>query len=155
MGRCREMGIAYARGPWGYTVLRTTYSDESDALWPIALEKLRRWVVQYFIYYNYLATNKNDSSVNDELGRRYIVEVLEDTDSEKLKFPDLARASQDDIKSLTHVFEAWVRNAVGNAVDNVGFDPLDNLRFCDFLVIDEGSLRSLTALPDETPPPCL
>ncbi|KAF4930442.1 hypothetical protein CGCVW01_v000983 [Colletotrichum viniferum] len=26
-----------------------------------------------------------------------------------------------------------------------------NPRFCDFLVIDEGSLRSLAALPEETP----
>lgn len=131
-----------------WLVLRTTYSDESDALWPIAMEKLRRWVTQYFIHLNRLAMNKSDGSINEELGRRFIVEVFEDADSEKLKFPDLANASQDDIKSLTDVFDAWLRNAVGN----VEVDPVDSPRFSDFLIIDEGSLRSLAALPDETPP---
>jgi hypothetical protein len=112
------------------------------------LEKLRRWIGHYFIHLNRLAKNKNDGSVNEELARRFIVEVVQDTASEKLKLPDLAKANQDDIKSLTDVFEASVRNAVGND----DFTPVYNPRFCDFLAIDEGSLRSLAALPDETPP---
>lgn len=72
MGRMYELwdsmrcGTTYAHGSWGYTgilvavqsmipqltlpVLRTTYSEESDRLWPIAMAKLRLWVVDYFIY---------------------------------------------------------------------------------------------------------
>lgn len=37
--------------------------------------------------------NKNDCSINEELRRRFIVEGFEDTDSEKLKFHDLSKAS--------------------------------------------------------------
>ncbi|RYO97489.1 hypothetical protein DL765_011185 [Monosporascus sp. GIB2] len=147
MGRCQSSGVGYANGSWGYTVLRTAYSAEADAIWATALGKLRRWVTQYFIHQNRLIHNKPDSSVNEEVARRFILEVFEDPNSEKLKLPDIAKASQDDITPLTDVFEAWVHNAVGN----VDFDPADNPRFCNFLVIDEGSLRSLVALPDETP----
>jgi len=57
------------------------------------MEKLRRWVTQYFIHTNRLAMNKNDCSINEELRRRFIVEGFEDTDSEKLKFHDLSKAS--------------------------------------------------------------
>ncbi|RYP68288.1 hypothetical protein DL771_006790 [Monosporascus sp. 5C6A] len=66
---------------------------------------------------------------------------------EKLTLHDLVKANQDDIKSLTNVFESWIQIAVGK----VDFDPADNPRFCNFLIIDEGSLRPLVALPDETP----
>lgn len=113
------------------------------------MEKLRRWVTHYFIHTNRLIKNKPDSSVNEELARRFILEVIPgDKESEKLKLPGLSGAGQGDIKSRTGVFDAWLRNAVGS----VEFAPADNPRFCDFLVIDEGSLRSLAALPDETPP---
>ncbi|RYP89407.1 hypothetical protein DL769_000058 [Monosporascus sp. CRB-8-3] len=71
---------------------------------------------QYFILENRLINKKPDSSVNEELGRRFIL-------------------------------EAWVHIAIGK----VDFDPADNPRLCNSLVIDEGSLRSLVALPDETP----
>lgn len=112
------------------------------------MEKMKRWVTQYFIHQNRLIKYKPDASVNEELARRFILEVIEDKDSMELKLPDLARANQSDIETLTKVFETWRDNAVGN----VEFDPLDNPRFCDFLVIDENALRSLAALPDNTPP---
>ncbi|OBT80372.1 hypothetical protein VF21_00740 [Pseudogymnoascus sp. 05NY08] len=149
MCRYKDSG-RYAEGSWGYTVLRTTYSDESNTLWPIALENLRRWVTQYFVHLNRLATNSSDSSVNEELGRRFILEEV-DVDLEKINVPDLDKASQDDIKALTNVFESWLRNAVGDVDGNAEFNIQDSARFCDFLVIDEGSLRSLAALPKETP----
>jgi hypothetical protein len=131
-------------------VLRTTYSDESNTLWPIALENLRRWVTQYFVHLNRLATNKSDSSVNEELGRRFILEEV-DVDLEKINVPDFDNASQDDIKALTNVFDSWLCNAVGDVDSNAEFNIQDSARFCDFLVIDEGSLRSLATLPKETP----
>lgn len=105
----------------------------------------------YFVHLNRLATNKSDGSVNVELGRRFIIEEV-DVDSEKLNIPDLEKASQDDIKSLTNVFDSWLRNAVGDVDGNAEFNIQDSARFCDFLIIDEGSLRSLAALPKETPP---
>ncbi|KFZ12468.1 hypothetical protein V502_07060 [Pseudogymnoascus sp. VKM F-4520 (FW-2644)] len=150
MYRYKNSGVRYAEGSWGYTVLRTAYSDESDTLWPIGLENLRRWVTQYFVHLNRLAANKSDGSVNDELGRRFIIEEV-DVDSEKLNVPDLGKASQDDIKALTNVFYSWLRSAV-DVEGNAEFNIQDSARFCDFLVIDEGSLRSLAALPKETPP---
>ncbi|OBT84881.1 hypothetical protein VE02_05927 [Pseudogymnoascus sp. 03VT05] len=149
MCRYKDSG-RYAEGSWGYTVLRTTYSDESNTLRPIVLGNLRRWVTQYFVHLNRLATNKSDSSVNEELGRRFILEEV-DVDSEKINVPDLDKATQDDIKALTNVFDYWLRNAVGDVDGNAEFNIQDSARFCDFLVIDEGSLRSLAALPKETP----
>ncbi|KFY87359.1 hypothetical protein V500_07004 [Pseudogymnoascus sp. VKM F-4518 (FW-2643)] len=83
-------------------------------------------------------------------GRRFIIEEV-DVDSEKLNVPDLGKASQDDIKALTNVFDSWLRSAV-DVEGNAEFNIQDSARFCDFLVIDEGSLRSLAALPKETPP---
>ncbi|ETS85605.1 hypothetical protein PFICI_03630 [Pestalotiopsis fici W106-1] len=141
-------GSTYAHGSWGYTVLRTIYSDESDRLWPIALAKLRLWVTKYFIHYGRLTENKPDGTVNFELGRRFVLEVVESKELEALQLPDLAKANQNDIKSLTGIFDAWLRQAV--KTDEVQFNR--NPRFVDFLIIDEGSLRSLAALPEETIP---
>ncbi|OBT63851.1 hypothetical protein VE03_06582 [Pseudogymnoascus sp. 23342-1-I1] len=126
----------YAEGSWGYTV---------------GLENLKRWVTQYFVHINRLVTHKSDGSVNEELGRRFILEEV-DVDSEKLNIPDLDKASQDDIKALTDVFDSWLRSAVGDVKNIDKFNVKHSARFHDFLVIDEGSLRSLAALPKETPP---
>lgn len=145
MGRCKGQGITYSQGSWGYTVLRTVYSDEADGLWQIAMEKLQRWVTDYFIHENRLISSKPDASVNEELAGRFALEVVED--KETLNFPNLSEASQEDIGSLTQAFETWRRKALGD----VEFDLRDSPRFCDFLVIDEGALRSIAGLPNETP----
>lgn len=141
-------GTTYAHGSWGYTVLRTTYSDESDRLWPIALARLRHWVADYFIHYLRLMANKPDMTVNNELGRRFVLEVVESKELEALQLPDLAKATQDDIKSLTGIFDAWLLRAVGDDLARPNCNP----RFVDFIVVDEDSLRSLAALPEETIP---
>ncbi|KAL5350647.1 hypothetical protein ACLOAV_004216 [Pseudogymnoascus australis] len=106
---------------------------------------------QYFVHINRLVTNKSDGSINEELGRRFILEEV-DVDSEKLNISDLDKASQDDIKSLTNVFDSWLRSAVSDGENNDEFNVQHSARFHDFLVVDEGSLRSLAALPKETPP---
>ena len=126
-------------------VLRTAYSDDADGLWQAALEKLQRWVTDYFIHENRLITNKPDASVNEELARRFVLEVVED--KKTLNFPNLSEVSQEDIGSLTRAFETWRHKALGD----VEFDLRDSPRFCDFLVIDEGALRSIAGLPNETP----
>ncbi|KFY77539.1 hypothetical protein V498_09306 [Pseudogymnoascus sp. VKM F-4517 (FW-2822)] len=97
----------YTEGSWGYTILRTIYSDESNKLWPVG-------------------------SVNEELGRRFILEEV-DVDSEKLNIPDLDKASQDDIKALTNVFDSWLRSAVGDVENNDVFNVQHSARFHDFL----------------------
>ncbi|KAF4482118.1 hypothetical protein CGGC5_v010001 [Colletotrichum fructicola Nara gc5] len=104
--RCANLGLTYAQASWGYTILRTAYSEESNALWQEVIEKMKRWVTQYLVYIDYLRSNKSDASVTKEIARRFAVDVVEDQGGP---------------------------------------------RFCDFLVIDEGSLCSLAALPDETP----
>lgn len=98
------------------------------------MENLRRWVTRYFVYLNRLTTNKSDGSVNDKLGRRFIIEKV-DVDSEKLSIPDLNKASQDNIKAPTNVFDSWLRNAASDVDDNAEFDIQDSARFYDFLVI--------------------
>ncbi|KAH0421149.1 hypothetical protein CcaCcLH18_13616 [Colletotrichum camelliae] len=117
MGRCRQSGVTYAEGSWGYTVLRVVYTQDE---------------------------------INEELARRFVLEVVENKALKDLNLPNLSTDTpQQDIKSLTQIFEDWRKEAIG---DNTDLDPRDNTRFCDFLVIDEASLRTLVALPDETPP---
>ncbi|KAI8166565.1 hypothetical protein KHU50_006766 [Colletotrichum sp. SAR 10_65] len=86
------------------------------------------------------------------MARRFAVDVVEDQGgySKALRhYPDLVGASQQDIKSLVEIFETWRGNTLGNV--DMETNNRYNPRFCDFLVIDEGSLRSLAALPEETP----
>ena len=84
-------------------MLRTTNSNGSNTLWLVGLENLKRWVTQYSVHLNRLATNKSDGPVNEELESRFILQDV-DVDTEKLDIPDLDKASQDDIKTLTKVF---------------------------------------------------
>lgn len=60
---------------------------------------------------------------------------------------------------LTRIFNTWAEGFLSNTKCGVRdedgdiiFSRRDNPRFCDFLVIDEGTLRSLAARPAETPP---
>ncbi|CAI0651010.1 unnamed protein product [Colletotrichum noveboracense] len=150
--RCANLGVTYAQGSWGYTILRTAYSEESNALWQVVLEKMKRWVTQYLVYIDYLRSNKSDASVTKEIARRFAVDVVEDQGghSKALRhYPNLTGASQQDIKSLVEIFETWRGNTLGDV--DMETSSRYNPRFCDFLVIDEGSLRSLAALPEETP----
>ncbi|KAG7288407.1 hypothetical protein NEMBOFW57_007939 [Staphylotrichum longicolle] len=144
-------------------LLRTTYSDESDALWPTAMANLAHWTAQYFVHDNRLATGKPDGSANEELGRRLVLEVLDDAETvSALKglhlLADLAAAktglassssSQEHFETLTRLFDGWVRQTIGPDRDDDTRDP----RFYDFLVVDERALRSLAVLPNEIPPP--
>ncbi|KAK4118722.1 hypothetical protein N657DRAFT_659464 [Parathielavia appendiculata] len=126
VARYRNAGVTYGLGSWGYTVLRTASSDEADALWPMAMEKLKRWATRYFVHYTRFIDGKPDPSANEDIASRFALDVLDDVytvaEIQALNLPrDLSQASQEDI------------------------------RLCDFLVI-EGTLRSLARLLDETPP---
>ncbi|KAF4930435.1 hypothetical protein CGCVW01_v000984 [Colletotrichum viniferum] len=116
--RCANLGVTYAQGSWGYTnyhstdtsplILRTAYSEESNALWQEVIEKMKRWVTQYLVYIDYLRSNKSDASVTKEMARRFAVDVVDDQGghSKALRhYPILTGASQQDIKSLVEIFE--------------------------------------------------
>ncbi|KAK7959257.1 uncharacterized protein PG986_004111 [Apiospora aurea] len=151
----RQPPGTYARGSWGYTILRTVYTPESDALLPSVLAKLERWMSQYHLHINRFPfwgelgeakhKKRSNGSINDELGRRFRIELVQD--EKKLNMPHLQNASQLDICSLCDVFDVWVAS--------VGQDPHAQYplspRFCDCLVIDEDSLRMLLEIPDEPP----
>ncbi|KAK8021785.1 hypothetical protein PG990_006923 [Apiospora arundinis] len=136
---------AYARGSWGYT--------KSDDLFPSALAKLEIWVRQYHLHINRFPMwgkrgeaeheKLSDGSVNDELGRRFRVELVQD--ETRLNMPYLNLASQEDIRSLCDVFDDWVASVGQDPQAKYSLSP----RFCDCLVVDEEALRSLAALPDE------
>ncbi|KAF3807195.1 hypothetical protein GCG54_00008650 [Colletotrichum gloeosporioides] len=90
MGRCRQSGVTYAEGSWGYTVLRVVYTQESDELWPIALQKLNRWITRYFIHGNRLIKNKPNGEINEELARRFVLKAVKNKALESLKLPNLS-----------------------------------------------------------------
>ncbi|KAK8119696.1 ankyrin repeat-containing domain protein [Apiospora kogelbergensis] len=138
----------YARGSWGYT--------KSDDMFPAAIAKLDVWMRKYHLHIHRFPMwgekgeaqhqKKANGSINDELGRRFRVELLEDKD--RLDLPHLNRAAHDDICFLCDVFDTWVAR--------VGQDPplaetSISPRFCDCLVVDDEALRSLAALPEDPP----
>jgi hypothetical protein len=112
------------------------------------MDKLHRWVTQYLIHYNRIANEETDRRVWDEFGRRLALDVV-DVDPEKTKLPDdLVHATDDDIKALDAVFEEWLCQTIGTEMA-AKFERRYQPRFCDFLVVDEMSLRSLADLPGE------
>ncbi|KAK8128432.1 hypothetical protein PG984_009540 [Apiospora sp. TS-2023a] len=81
-------------------VLRTVYTPESDALLPSVLVKLERWRSQYHLHINRFPfwgelgeaehKKRSNGSVNDELGRRFRIKLVQD--KEKLNLPHLQHA---------------------------------------------------------------
>ncbi|KAK7994899.1 hypothetical protein PG990_013672 [Apiospora arundinis] len=138
-----------ARGSWGYTI----YTPESDDLFPSAIAKLERWVREHHLHINRFpmfgekgrAKHKSDGSLNDELARRFRVDLVQDEN--RLNLPRLSGASQDDIRALCDVFNEWVVSVGQDPSAEVSLSP----RFFDCLVVDEDALRSLVALPEEPP----
>ena len=133
----------------GYTVLRTVYTPESDALFPAAMERLCKYVSFWchegrFPSYGERAEQKQITFVepNDELVRRFHLDVVEDL--ERLAGLD------GDADGLTDYFRWWVAgvDAGGAGAHERGWDP----RFCTYLVVDAESLASLAGIPVEPPP---
>jgi hypothetical protein len=128
------------------------------------MDRLKLWVTRYFVHYTRLIDGKPDPSANEDMASRFALDVLDDANTvlgiKALNLPDdLSRASQEDIRALTRIFDAWAEGVLSNTKCGVRYEDGDiifsrgdNPRFCDFLVIDEAALRSLATLPDETPP---
>jgi hypothetical protein len=135
---------------WGYTILRTAYTRESDELFPIALERLMNQV-HYWCHYTRFpafglvcAENRVDfDEPNKELLRRFYLEVVEDR--EGLGHLD---SGSDDARfvALGDYFRRWVEGA-----EKAGH-PEDSPRFIVCLVLDSASIASLAELPEELPP---
>lgn len=85
---------------------------------------------------------KTNPTYNDELWRRFHLDILEDADglSAESDNPSLNRTQ------LSNYFKKWVLSKGGDP------EEYGNPRFWDCLVINEESMKSLLALPDETPP---
>ncbi|KAH6988493.1 hypothetical protein EDB80DRAFT_730179 [Ilyonectria destructans] len=147
--------LKYARGTWGYTILRTVYTEESDLLFPIVVKKLQKWVTEVWVHWRRFPRwgekgeegKKSNGSVNDEVARRFCVEVIED--KENLNIPELKDASPEDIKLLCDRFSSWAIG-VGGDPEHRGYATTPRMLL--FLAIDSSSLHNLVKLLDETPP---
>lgn len=144
----------YARGSWGYTVLRTVYTTESDALFSVALERLKLWVEysvrssgsQFLPFGKQVMKQQQQAGPgeggNDETWRRFHLDVVEDKEA----LEKLDDATAENFLGLRDYFRQWVRR--------VGEDPSRssaNARFCDCIVINTGSLASLGSMADQPP----
>ncbi|KAK3899426.1 hypothetical protein C8A05DRAFT_18140 [Staphylotrichum tortipilum] len=144
-------------GSWGFTVLRTVYTPESDVLFPLAMERLRR-VVQYWCHYTRFpgigASCEEwkvvDGSWNDEVFRRFWLDVVEDR--EGLGGLDSGSGGDEGERfgALAEYFRRWcegvdTQSDTGDVRDK---DP----RFTSCLVVDGESLAALAQIPEEVPP---
>ncbi|KAK4041885.1 hypothetical protein C8A01DRAFT_34134 [Parachaetomium inaequale] len=140
-----------AHGSWGYTILRTAYGPESDALFAVALERLKSQVYWWgnhtgrFSAFGALCEEYrvDYDEPNQELFRRFYVEVIED--KEGLAHLD-GGADEARFTALGEYFRRWVAGV------ETGWNPEKNPRFCVCLVLDSESVASLAALPEELPP---
>ncbi|KAK3897084.1 hypothetical protein C8A05DRAFT_39364, partial [Staphylotrichum tortipilum] len=94
IGKVKVLAFRYPRyaqrryrgwGSWGFTVLRAVYTPESDMLFPLAMERLRR-VVQFWCHWTRFTGigascekyKVEDTSWNDEVFGRFWLDVVED-----------------------------------------------------------------------------
>ncbi|KAF6839327.1 SCP-like extracellular protein [Colletotrichum musicola] len=108
-------------------VFRTVYTKESDILFPIAMRRLERWVVQYYVH----ATRVPMFGPLSSRRRR---------GQESLDLPDLGKASHEDIKSLCGRFREWIVGVGGDPDEEYPLSP----RLYDFTVVDQDALRVAT-----------
>jgi hypothetical protein len=118
-------------------------------VFPEAISKLKQFV-HYRLHSDrfpwFGAKGERDKETNpiynDELWRRFHLDILEDADgmSADSDDPFLNRTQ------LCNYFKKWVASKGGDP------EEYGNPRFWDCLVINEESMKSLLALPDETPP---
>lgn len=124
---------------WGFTIYRTVYTPESDAMFPKVLDRIREYV-ERIVYADIKMWRKKhpcedplDPTPNDELMKRYQNDVIED--------PALDGADMDLIGSQ---FDKWV-------TDHMDTERRGqcNTRFQACLVIDEQVLEDISRIPDD------
>ena len=154
-------------GAWGYTVLRTVYTPESDVLFPVAMERLRALVRYWCHYTRFPAFGAScekrkvvDEEWNEEVAGRFWLDVVEDREGlggfggvgsgvgggegeggvdEPTRFGALAE-----------YFRRWCEgvDTQSDTGDARNVDP----RFTGCLVVDTESLAALAQIPEELPP---
>jgi hypothetical protein len=139
----------YAHGSWGYTILRTVYTPESEVLFPAAIERLKRYVhyrCHYSRFTSYGALCEkfriDFAEPNEEMSRRFYLDVVEDPKG----LAHLDGDSPEKFIALGDYFCQWAASV------DTGHYPDENPRFCNCLVINTESLVLLAQLPDELPP---
>jgi hypothetical protein len=140
---------------WGYTILRTAYTPESDALFPIALDRLKSQVRYWchFTRFRGFGAMCEESRVdfdepNEELLRRFYIEVVEDWEGLRGLDSSDGDGGVDEARfiALGNYFRRWADSA------EKASHPEDSPRFWVYLVLDSASIASLAALPEELPP---
>ena len=147
----------HAHGSWGYTVLRTAYTPESDALFPIALARLESYIHWWCYFGRFPAHHGTPPSLcdgscgvsaepNDEVYRRLYLDVVEDRDGLAYLDGDGDSSAEDRFTALAAYFRQWVAGV------DTGLYPEDNPRYVVCVVLDSESIASLARLPEELPP---
>ncbi|KAK5996861.1 hypothetical protein PT974_02206 [Cladobotryum mycophilum] len=147
--------LTHHQTPMVVVLLRTIYTEESDTTFPVAIKALEQRMKQYYLHMNRFSywgqrgeeKKKTDGSANEEVARRFRIEVFEDKD--RLNFPSLAGASHSTIKSLVDYFNEWVKSVGGDPTDQYPVNP----RLSGCLAVDSGALQSLLDMSKEEIPP--
>lgn len=119
--------------PWGYIIYRTVYTPESDELWPIAMERLTRFMNDEI---DYQMKSRRRKLEEDSRPEQLVKESHKD-----VIISDKKRWDGASIEQIREHFAAYLR-ATGIGM-SVGMG-----RFGGCLVIDERSLKSIVATLD-------
>ncbi|KAH7115488.1 hypothetical protein B0J13DRAFT_572214 [Dactylonectria estremocensis] len=143
---------SYGRGTWGYTVLRTVYTPDSDRLFPEAMDHLKRWVLFYIDRGRFSCFGERGNEVMaenpervNEVIRRLHLDVIEDR--ENLDVGPLSFNSPEAFYQLEKYYRQTM-NAVREEVESA-----ETGRFSDCLIVDAKSLASLQILFRNPPVP--
>lgn len=137
----------HADGSWGYTILRTTYTPESDALFPVALGRLTSYIQWWCRYLRFCEeSGVGFADTNEEVCRRLYFDVVDDRDGLAHLDSNGDSSAEDRFAALGAYFNSWAAGV------DTGEDPENNPRYCVCLVLDSESMASLVRLPEELPP---
>lgn len=150
-GELQRLNSAFPRGrtapyTWGWTVIRTVYTPESDRGFGAAADKLQRWLAYYVNIRKSPAARCGltwPAEPVDELARRLRNDLVQDR--EQLDAADWG---------VVHdVFRRWVLQQ-GVAEDELRYNVVpSNVRYNSCIVVDQAALEALEEhLPEDTPP---
>jgi hypothetical protein len=126
--------MAYSSKPWGYVIYRTTYTPESDSLWPRAINTINTYVAHFTLE---TLTEQNKESLYEEMISRLENIPIQD--------PALDGATYEDLR--LH-FATWLRTQ--DRRGEPGDRDLPLARSRTFLVIDQAALEKIANAPNPT-----
>lgn len=145
LGRFKRDPLPSRAFTWGFTILRTVYTLESDTAFPIAVETLRRWMVHWARIEAFQASYDPSprpyrTEPSEEIAARIWNEVVEDRE----------RLDGASWETVHNVFEAWLHSQGVDQERSLKRMP-SNPRLNSCMVIDAAALAALQTMP-ETPP---